>query len=169
MADVADGWFWADAGPGAPFHRAGERNRPRLWPEALHGRDAPALWRAGPSARKPRIRRRRSVGRRLRHPRLGLAPPAPQGRAEGFSERRALVQRADGPPGHQARHGSEAGLKFFSRAALSLSLLPLWEKVARMQSAPDEGLSPRRQHPPPPPHPSPPPAPPPPPPRRGGG
>ncbi|QOZ31743.1 hypothetical protein XH92_08540 [Bradyrhizobium sp. CCBAU 53421] len=27
------------------------------------------------------------------------------------------------------------------------SLLPLWEKVARMQSAPDEGFSPRRETP----------------------
>ena len=53
-----------------------------------------------------------AVGRRLRHPRLGLAPPAPQGRAEGFSERRALVQRPDGPPRDQARHGSETGLIF---------------------------------------------------------
>jgi GST-like protein len=41
---------------------------------------------------RPRIRLRRPVGRRLRHPRLGLAPSAPQGRAEGLSERRALVQ-----------------------------------------------------------------------------
>src|SRR6476469_5834363 len=112
MADVADGRFRADAGPGAPFHRAGERNRPRLRPEALHGRDAPALWRAGPAACRPRIRRRRLVGCGLRHPRLGLAPPAPQGGAEGFSERRALVQRADGPAGDQARHGSHAGLSF---------------------------------------------------------
>src|SRR5437016_5683901 len=124
MADVADGRFWADAGPGAPFHRAGERNRPRLRPEALHGRDPPAVWRAGPSAGRPRIRRQCPVGCGLRHPRLGLAPPAPQGGAEGFSERRALVQRADGPPGDKARHGSEAGLTKSTRAT---SLLPLWE------------------------------------------
>src|SRR5436309_830830 len=110
MADVADGRFWADAGPGAPFHRAGERDRPRLWPQALHGRDPPALWRAGPPAGGARIRRRRLIRRRLRHPRLGLAPPAPQGGAEGFSERRALVQRTDGPASDEARHGSEAGL-----------------------------------------------------------
>ncbi len=38
-------WLRANAGPGPSFHRAGERNRPRLRPEALHGRDAPALWR----------------------------------------------------------------------------------------------------------------------------
>src|SRR5829696_3472046 len=111
MADVADGRFWADAGSGAPLYRAGERNRPRLRPEALHGRNPPALWRAGPSAGGPRIRRRRPLGCRLRHPRLGLAPPPPQGRAEGFSERRALVQRPDGPPGDEAPHGSEAGLR----------------------------------------------------------
>ena len=50
------------------------------------------------------------VGRRLRHPRLGLAPPAPQGGAVGFSQRQALVRSDDGAPGDEARHGSEAGL-----------------------------------------------------------
>src|SRR5882672_4778187 len=111
MADVADGRLRADAGPGASFHRAGKRNRPCLWPEALHGRDPPPLRRAGPASGRPRVRRRRFVRRGLRDPRLGLAPPAPQGRAEGFSQCRALVQRADGAPRHQARHGSEAGLE----------------------------------------------------------
>ena len=50
-----------------------------------HGGDAPALWRAGPPPRDPRIRRGRAVGRRFCDPRLGLAAPAPQGGAEGFS------------------------------------------------------------------------------------
>ena len=42
---------------------------------------------------------------------LGMAASAPQGGAEGFSECRALVQHADGAPGDQARHGSQAGLR----------------------------------------------------------
>ena len=53
MADVADGRFWADARPGASFHRAGERTGPRLRPEALHGGDATALRRARSAAGKP--------------------------------------------------------------------------------------------------------------------
>src|SRR5260370_27568335 len=110
MADVADGRFWADARPGAPFHRAGARAGPRLWPEALYGRDAPALRRAGSAVGDPRIRRRGLVGCGFRDPRLGMAPPAPQGRAFGFPPRPALVRRADGAPRHQTRHGSEAGL-----------------------------------------------------------
>ena len=52
-----------------------------------------------------------AVGRRFRHPRLGLAARAPQGRAEGFSQRQALVRRADGAAGDEAGHGSEAGLE----------------------------------------------------------
>ena len=36
----------------------------------------------------------RAVGRRFRHPRLGLAPPAPQGGADGFPQRQALVRSA---------------------------------------------------------------------------
>src|ERR1700674_3444062 len=111
MADVADGRFWADAGAGASFHCAGERNGPRLWPEALYGGDAPALWRAGSPPRDPRIRRRRAIGRRLCDPRLGLAARAPQGIVLGFPPCRPLVRRADGAPRRQARHGSEAGLR----------------------------------------------------------
>ena len=45
--------------PGQVHHFIALENEtgPRLWPEALHGRDAPALWRAGPAACGPRIRR----------------------------------------------------------------------------------------------------------------
>src|SRR5260370_42301650 len=59
---------------------------------------------------RSRIRRRRLVGRGFRDPRLGMAPPAPQGRAFGFPPCPALVQRPDGAPRHQTRHGGEAGL-----------------------------------------------------------
>ena len=42
---------------------------------------------------------------------LGWAWRHPRHKVDcGFSARRALVQRADGAPGDQARHGSEAGL-----------------------------------------------------------
>ncbi len=54
-----------------------------------------------------------AVGRRFCDSRLGLAAPAPQGGAQGFSPRRTLVQHADGAPGGQARHGSETGLRIF--------------------------------------------------------
>ena len=50
------------------------------------------------------------VGRRFRHPRLGLAPSAPQGRAGGLSQRQALVRAVDGAACHQARDGREIGL-----------------------------------------------------------
>src|SRR5437868_14436323 len=117
MADVADGRLWADAGAGAPLHRAGERTGPRLWLETVYGGDAPALWRAGAPACRSRVRRRRAIGRRLCDPRLGVAAPAPQGVACGFPPRRPLVRRTDGAPRRQARHGSEAGLS---------SLPPVW-------------------------------------------
>src|SRR5262245_26798068 len=110
MADVADGRLRSVSRPGAPFHRAGERAGPRLRPEPLHEGDAPALRCAEQAPRGPRVRRRPPVGRRLRHSRLGLAPPAPQGRTERLSQCRALVQPADGAPRHQARDGSKAGL-----------------------------------------------------------
>src|SRR5579871_4566359 len=113
MADVADGRFRADAWPGASLHRAGERAGPRLWSEALHGRDAPALRRLEQAAREPRVRRRSLVGRRLRHPRLGLAPPAPQGGACRLPLCEALVRAVDGAPGGEARDGREAGLRWF--------------------------------------------------------
>ena len=64
------------------------------------------------------------VGRRLCHSRLGLAAPAPQGGAEGFSQCRALVQRADGAAGDQARHGSQAGLRLSPAPRCLLSLAP---------------------------------------------
>ncbi len=51
------------------------------------------------------------VGGGLCHSRLGLAPPAPQGRSGGFSPCQTLVRSADGAPGDQARHGSQAGLR----------------------------------------------------------
>src|SRR6202048_5223171 len=114
MADVADGRLRADAGAGAPLHRAGERGRARLRPEALHGGDAKALWRAGSPPRDPRIRRGRAVDRRFRDSRMGLAAPAPQGGAQGFSSCRTLVQHPDGAAGGEARHGSEAGLSTLS-------------------------------------------------------
>src|SRR5437870_6116157 len=113
MADVADGRVRADAGPGASFHRAGERAGPCLWLKALHGGDTAALWRAGPPPRDPRLRRWAPVGRRLRDPRLGLAAPAPQGGAFGLPPCQTLVRRADGAAGSEARHGSEAGLTGF--------------------------------------------------------
>ena len=59
-----------------------------------------------------RVRRGPAFGRRFCHSRLGVAAPAPQGGAFGFPPCRALVQRADGAPRRQARHGSEAGLSF---------------------------------------------------------
>ena len=59
----------------------------------------------------PRIRRRPAVGRRFRHPRLGLAASAPQGGAVGFPQCQTLVRSADGAPRRQARHGREAGLR----------------------------------------------------------
>src|SRR6266851_6246938 len=117
MADVADGRFWADPGAGASFHCAGERNGPRLWPEALYGGDTPALRRAGSPARDPRIRRRRAIGRRLCDPGLGLAARAPQGVVLGFPPCRPLVRRADGATRRQARHGSEAGLRLNEAAS----------------------------------------------------
>src|SRR5260370_17272596 len=98
MADVADGRFWADARPGAPFHRAGARAGPRLWPEALYGRDAPALRRAGSAAGDPRIRRRRLVGCGFRDPRLGMAPPPPQRPPFGFPPRPPPLRPPDAPP-----------------------------------------------------------------------
>src|ERR1700722_12853493 len=113
MADVADGRLWTDAGAGAPLYRAGERTGPRLWPEALYDRDAPALWRAGPALGYPRIRRRRAVGGRLRDPRLGLASRTSQGVVFGFPSGRPLVRCDDGAAGRQTRHGSETGLVRF--------------------------------------------------------
>ncbi len=55
-----------------------------------------------------RFRRRRSLGCRFRHPRLGLAPSAPQGRAIRLPQRQALVRGADGPPA--TKRGMEAKL-----------------------------------------------------------
>src|SRR3984957_20597033 len=96
MADVADGRFWADAGTGASFHRAGKRAGPRLWPEAVYGRDTPTLCCAGSAPGDARIRRRGVVGRRLRDPRMVLAPRTPQGRLGRFSQRQAMVRGPDG-------------------------------------------------------------------------
>src|SRR5438876_5247894 len=114
MADVADGRLWTDAGTGASLHCAGERNRPSLWPETLHDGDAKALWRARSPPGGSRVCRRRTVGRRLCDPRLGLAASAPQGVVLGFPPCRPLVRRDDGASRRQARHGSEAGLNLFS-------------------------------------------------------
>src|SRR6476620_10078275 len=111
MADVADGRLWADPGTGASLHRTGERSGPRLWPDALHGGDAPALRRARSPPREPRVCCGRTIGRRLCDPRLGLAASAAQGVVGGFPECRTLVRRDDGAPRSQARHGSEAGLR----------------------------------------------------------
>src|SRR6266566_2683474 len=111
MVDVADGWFWTDAGAGASFHRARERAGSCLWLEALFRRDAAALRRAGSPPRRTRIRRRLAVGRRLCHSRLGLAAPPAQGIAFRFPQRQPLVRRTDGAARRQARHGSQTGLR----------------------------------------------------------
>src|SRR3954466_9472586 len=118
MADVADGWLRANAWTSASLHRAGERARPRLWTEPLHGRDAAALRSSGPPACKPRVRCGPSVRCRFCDPRLGLAASAPQGGAVGFSSRRTLVQRTDGATWREARNGSEAGLSLPRRRSL---------------------------------------------------
>src|ERR1700731_1428031 len=125
MADVADGRLRSDAGAGASLHCAGKRAGARLWLKALHGRDAPALRRAGSPSGYLRIRRGRAVGRRLCDSRVGLAASTPQSRAFGFSQCRALVQRADGPARRQARHGSEAGLTIDVIAGLDPAIHPL--------------------------------------------
>src|SRR4030095_11711972 len=71
MADVADGRLGSVSWPGAPFHRAGERAGPRLRPEPLHERDAPALRCAEQAPREPRVRRRPPVC--VRGPRWGAS------------------------------------------------------------------------------------------------
>src|ERR1700688_1595734 len=134
MADVADGRIRADAGPGASLHRAGERDRPRLRPETVYDGDPQALWCAGSPVSYPRVRRRPAIGRRLRDPRLGLAAPAPQGRAVRFPPCQTLVRGADGAPRDQARHGSEAGLSFL--LAPSPALL---SAEARLRAKADAG------------------------------
>src|SRR5689334_20196952 len=110
MADVADGRLRADAGPGAPLHRPRERAGPRLWVEALHGGNPPALRRPEQAPCKARVRRRSLVGCRFRDPWLGLAPPASQGRARRLPQRQALVRAIDGATRDEAGDGSEIGL-----------------------------------------------------------
>src|SRR6516164_9780793 len=110
MADVADGRFRPVSWTGAPLHRTGERAGPRLWAQALHGRDEAPLWGARPAACHLRVRGGRVVGSRFCDPRLGMAPSPPQGGAVRFSQRRALVRSDDGATWRQARDGSEAGL-----------------------------------------------------------
>src|SRR5258708_12945390 len=107
MADVANGRFWPDAGTGASFHCTGERRGPRLWPEAVHGGDPPALRRAGSPPRDPRVRRRPFVGRRFCDPRLGLAASPAQGGAGGFPPCSPLVPSLSGPPPPPAPHQTE--------------------------------------------------------------
>src|SRR5580700_9175533 len=115
MADVADGRLRPDAGAGAPLHLAGKRAGARLRPETFHGRDAAALWGAGSAPGETGVRRWPPVGRGFCHSRLGLAAPAPQGRAFGFPQRQTLVRGADGAPRGEAGDGSEAGLSWFVR------------------------------------------------------
>src|SRR5215831_17407233 len=107
MADVADGRVRAVSRAGASFHCAGERTGPCLWPEALHDRDAEALWRARPAAWGTGVCRRLPVGRGFCDPRLALAASAPQGRAVGFPQRETLVRDGDGTACRQARYGRE--------------------------------------------------------------
>ena len=54
-----------------------------------------------------------AVGRRFCHPRLGLAAPAPQGRAFGLPQCQRWYDALMARPARQARHGSEAGLSWF--------------------------------------------------------
>ncbi len=62
------------------------------------------------ASRGARICRGQAVGCGLRDPWLGMAARTPQGSAQRLSERRALVQRADGAAGREARIRGEAGL-----------------------------------------------------------
>ena len=74
VVDVADGRFWPDTRPGAPFPADRQRAGSPLWSRAILQGDPPALRRPRSPARRGRVRGRRDFNRRLRDPRLGLAP-----------------------------------------------------------------------------------------------
>ena len=87
-----------------------ENEGPSLRARALLQGDAAALRRDGPQAGGPGVLRWRVVDRRLRHPGVGVAAPAAQGRPGGFPERAAVVRGHDGPAGGAARVRGEAEL-----------------------------------------------------------
>ncbi len=77
--------------------------------EALHGRDAAALRRAGPPAGWPATSSPGISRSPISPSSAGPAPSAPQGRSGRLPQRQALVRDADGPPTARPRHGREAG------------------------------------------------------------
>src|SRR5262249_38948222 len=87
---------------------------PRLRPCALLEGNPSPLRRAEFKAARSRVRRRRALGRRLCDPRLGLAPPPPQGVVRRLPQCRPLVRYADGPPCGEARVRGEAALVLYA-------------------------------------------------------